>query len=88
MNMQDKKKRFQTAIAKIIKKYRENKAKISITKASDQIALTKSVWSSVEAGNRDPQLSTIWRMAESLNIPLSVIITDLEEELGKDFFLE
>ena len=86
--MQDKKKRFQTAIAKIIKKYRENKAKISITKASDQIALTKSVWSSVEAGNRDPQLSTIWRMAESLNIPLSVIITDLEEELGKDFFLE
>ena len=76
------------AIAKIVKNYRESKAKISITKASDQIALTKSVWSSVEAGNRDPQLSTIWRMSESLNVPLSTIILALEKELGKDFFLE
>ena len=85
--MQDKKKKFQMVLANIVKKYREDKH-LSITKASDQIALTKSIWSSIESGNRDPQLTTIWRMAESLNLPLSVMIKDLEIELSTDYFLE
>ena len=85
--MQDKKLKFQNALAKIIKKYREN-LQLSMTKTSDEIGLTKSIWSNVEAGNRDPQLSTIWRMAEALNIPLSKIILELENELGEDYFLE
>ena len=59
-----------------------------MTKTSDEIGLTKSIWSNVEAGRRDPQLTTIWRMAEALNVPLSQIITELETTLGKDFFLE
>lgn len=85
--MQDKKLKFQNALAKIIKKYREN-SHLSMTKTSDEIGLTKSIWSNVEAGRRDPQLTTIWRMAEALNVPLSQIITELETTLGKDFFLE
>ncbi|MBR6722667.1 helix-turn-helix transcriptional regulator [bacterium] len=85
--MQDKKLKFQNALAKIIKKYREN-LQLSMTKTSDEIGLTKSIWSNVEAGRRDPQLTTIWRMAEALNVPLSQIITELETTLGKDFFLE
>lgn len=85
--MQDKKLKFQNALAKIIKKYREN-LRLSMTKTSDEIGLTKSIWSNVEAGRRDPQLTTIWRMAEALNIPLSQIIAELETTLGKDFFLE
>ncbi|MBO5385942.1 helix-turn-helix transcriptional regulator [bacterium] len=59
-----------------------------MSKTSDEIGLTKSIWSNVEAGNRDPQLTTIWRMAEALNIPLSKIIIELEKELGEDYFLE
>lgn len=85
--MQGKKLKFQNALAKIIKKYREN-LQLSMTKTSDEIGLTKSIWSNVEAGRRDPQLTTIWRMAEALNVPLSQIITELETTLGKDFFLE
>ena len=85
--MQGKKLKFQNALAKIIKKYREN-SHLSMTKTSDEIGLTKSIWSNVEAGRRDPQLTTIWRMAEALNVPLSQIITELETTLGKDFFLE
>ena len=85
--MQDKKLKFQNALAKIIKKYREN-SHLSMTKTSDEIGLTKSIWSNVEAGRRDPQLTTIWRMAEALNVPLSQIIAELETTLGKDFFLE
>ena len=85
--MQDKKLKFQNALAKIIKKYREN-LQLSMTKTSDEIGLTKSIWSNVEAGRRDPQLTTIWRMAEALNVPLSQIIIELETVLGKDYFLE
>ena len=85
--MQDKKLKFQNSLAKIIKKHRQN-LQLSMTKTSDEIGLTKSIWSNVEAGNRDPQLSTIWRMAEALNIPLSKIILELENELGEDYFLE
>ena len=85
--MQGKKLKFQNALAKIIKKYREN-SHLSMTKTSDEIGLTKSIWSNVEAGRRDPQLTTIWRMAEALNVPLSQIIAELETTLGKDFFLE
>ena len=86
--MQEKKEKFQKLLAETLKNYRENVAKISISKASDQIALTKSVWSNVEAGSRDPQLTTIWRMAESLNVPLSVIIKKIEDKLGSDYFLD
>lgn len=85
--MQDKRLKFQKALAKIIKKHRQN-LQLSMTKTSDEIGLTKSIWSNVEAGNRDPQLTTIWRMAEALNIPLSKIIIELEKELGEDYFLE
>ncbi len=85
--MQDKKLKFQNSLAKIIKKHRQS-LQLSMTKTSDEIGLTKSIWSNVEAGNRDPQLSTIWRMAEALNIPLSKIILELENELGEDYFLE
>ena len=85
--MQDKKLKFQNSLAKIIKKHRTD-LKLSITKCSDEIGLTKSIWSNIEAGNRDPQLSTIWRVAEALNIQLSQIILELENDLGKDYFLE
>lgn len=86
-NMQEKRLKLQNALAKIIKSHRQE-LQLSMTKSSHKINLTKSIWSELEAGNRDPQLSTIWRMAEALNIPLSKIIIELEQELGKNFFLK
>lgn len=47
--------------------------------------MTKSMWADLEKGIKDPQLSTIFRIAEALNIKCSDIITLLEEQLGKDF---
>lgn len=85
--MHNKKLKFQNALAKIIKSHRQE-LHLSMTESSRKIKLTKSIWSNLEAGDRDPQLSTIWRMAEALNIPLSQIIIELEQELGKDFFLK
>ncbi len=82
-----RKEKFQKILAKIIYKDRIITGK-SISKISNEIDLTKSVWSEIEAGNRDPQLSTIWRIAEGLDIPPSQILLDMEKEIGPDFFIE
>ena len=87
ISMQNRKLEFQKILAKIVKKHRLKSGK-SIIKISNEIDLTKSVWSEVELANRDPQLSTVWRMAEGLNIPLSKIVSEMEICTGRDFFLE
>ena len=49
----------------------------------------KSIWSEVEKGNKDIQLTTLWRISEGLNIKPSELIKEIENMLGKDFsFLE
>ena len=47
----------------------------------------KSMWADLEKAIKDPQLSTLWRISEGLNVPLSSIIIELEKNLGKDFSL-
>ena len=45
------------------------------------------MWADLEKAIKDPQLSTLWRVSEALDIPLSVIVIELEKALGKDFTL-
>ncbi len=85
--MQDKKAKFLKVLAAVVKKYRE-KSKVSINQAAHEIDLSKSIWSVIEQGNRDPQLTTLWKISEVLNIPLSQIIIEMEKELKSDYFLE
>ncbi len=85
--MQDKKDKFLFVLAHIVKKHRE-RANLSINQASHEIDLSKSIWSVIEQGKRDPQLSTLWKISEVMNIPLSLLIKDMEIELGQDFFIE
>jgi len=80
------KKIFQKVLAEIIKEQRENQGK-SITLISAEIGMTKSMWRDLEREIKDPQLTTIWRIAEALDIPLSTIILELEKRLGKEFLL-
>ena len=87
INMQDKKLYFRKVLAKVVRDYRLKSGK-SISKISNEIDLTKSVWHEIELANRDPQLSTIWRIAEGLNMPLSKIIIEMEKDVAKDYFLE
>lgn len=77
---------LQNKISEIIKRYRISKKK-SISLISDEINMTKSMWADLEKSIKDPQLSTLWRIAEGLDIPLSRIIIELEEALGQDFSL-
>ena len=73
-------------LAKLVKTKRQNLNK-SITLLSDEIEMTKSMWADLEKGKKDPQLSTIWRICQGLEIPLSDFIKELEIELGKGFSL-
>ncbi len=80
------KKLMQQILSGIIKRYRQDRNK-SISLISDEIGMTKSMWADLEKAIKDPQLSTLWRVSEALDIPLSVIVIELEKALGKDFTL-
>lgn len=82
----DNKSKLQKAISEIIKPHRLEQNK-SISLVSNEIGMTKSMWADLEKSIKDPQLSTLWRIAEGLEIPLSTIIKELEKNLGKDFSL-
>lgn len=80
--------KLQQALAKIVKELRLKQNK-SISLSSAEIGITKSIWADLEKGIKDPQLSTLWRIAEGLEIPTSQLINLLEKELGNNFtFLE
>lgn len=83
--MQVLKKEFQKAIANVVKNLRKK----SITKSADEIGMGKSLWADLENGIKDPQLSTLWRIAEGLDIKPHILIELIEKELGENFsFLE
>ena len=83
--MQELKNELQKAIATVVKRHRTK----SITKSSDEIGMGKSLWADLENGIKDPQLSTLWRIAEGLDIKLHQLIKEVEDELGDKFsFLE
>lgn len=86
--MQESKIILQKTIAEIIKEYRL-KEKKSISLISNEINLSKSIWSQVEKGVKDIQISTLWRICEALEIPLSAFILEIEKRTkGKINFLE
>lgn len=80
------KKKLIDSISQIVKSKRLDREK-SISYISDEVGMTKSMWADLEKGKKDPQLSTIWRISQGLEIPLSVLIKELEDYLGKDFSL-
>lgn len=84
--MQDvnNKEKYKKILGKIIKIKREKMHK-SISLISDEIDMTKSMWADLEKGIKDPQLSTVMRVAEALDIKTSLIIQELENELGGNF---
>ena len=86
--MQESKIILQKTIAEIIKEYRL-KEKKSISLISNEINLSKSIWSQVEKGVKDIQISTLWIICEALEIPLSTLILEIEKRTkGKINFLE
>ena len=83
-NYTTSKKNLQLTLAQIVKEHRKNK---SISKISAEIMMTKSMWTDLEKGIKDPQLSTLWRVAEALDMNLGDLIKEVREKLGDDFTL-
>ncbi len=81
-----KKQILQTALAEVVKDARVNQKK-SISLIANEIGMTKSMWADLEKEIKDPQISTLWRMAEGLNITLSELVKRLEIKLGNRFTL-
>lgn len=81
---QNQKLALQKALAEIIKEHRVMQNK-SISLICNETDMTKSLWADLEHAIKDPQLTTLWRISEALEIPLSQIIKELEYSLGKDF---
>lgn len=83
--MQELKKEMQLAIASIVKQHRKK----SITKSADEIGMGKSMWADLENGIKDPQFSTLWRIAEGLDIKPHLLVKEIEDYLGSNFsFIE
>ena len=86
--MQGNKEHLQQVLSNIVAKYRKVQNK-SISSISNEIGISKSIWSDLEKGIKDPQLSTLWKVAEGLNIPLSKLIAEIEYQLPNNFsFIE
>ncbi len=84
--MQEHKDKLLKTLAKVVKKHRADK---SISQLTNEIALSKSIWSELEKGHKDIQLTTFWRIAESFDIKPSALLKDIENELDSNFsFLE
>ncbi len=83
--MQERKLELQKAIAQVIKRNR----KYSISRSCLEIDMSKSLWSVLEKGEKDINLSTFWRIAEGFDIKPSEMMAEIEKELGNEFsFLE
>lgn len=82
----ENKTKLQKCLSKSVKEKRLNLNK-SISLLSAEVGMTKSMWADLEKGRKDPQLSTIWRISQGLDIPLSVLIKEIEDNLGNDFTL-
>lgn len=75
------------ALGEIIKKHRDAKNK-TIYGISAEVAMSKSTWRDVEQGScKDIKLSTLWKIAEGLEITPANLLDELSERLGSDFTL-
>ncbi len=75
---------FQKELAKLVKE-RRLELKKSISLISAEIGMTKSMWADLEKGIKDPQLSTLWRVCEGLEIEPSEILKELKTKLDMNF---
>ena len=85
-DLEKSKQLLKNALAEVVKKHRKEQKK-SISKISAEIMMTKSMWQTLEKGKKDPQYSTIWRVAQALNMTIEELSKEVAELLGEDFSL-
>lgn len=82
MQAENKEKRhlLLQALAKTVKDLRIKTGK-SISLISNELNVSKSIWSDVGLGKSDMQFSTFWRIAEALEIPPDELVKKVKQNL-------
>ena len=81
------KERLILSLGKIIKKHRLEQKK-TMYKISAECSIHKSSWRLIEQGLvKDIKLTTIWKIAEGLDISPEILICELVKDMGEDFSL-
>lgn len=85
----EKRKKMMKALGEIIKFHRlASKKNNSIYKVSAESFISKSTWREAELGIcKDINLTTLWRIADGLELSASDLLLELSEKLGDDFTL-
>lgn len=61
----------------------------SISLISNELNVSKSIWSDVEMGKSDLQVTTFWRISEALNIEPEKLIALIHQNIEEEFsFIE
>ena len=80
----DKKKIILQALAKTMKELRGNQSQFMLASEND---ISISIISSAERGLKDPQLATLFKLAEAYDIELDSFISKIIKNLPNNFFL-
>jgi len=75
------------ALGEIIREIRRGKREESLNLFAYSYDLNPSNLSRIENGQIEPKVTTLWKIAEALDIPLSELIRNLENKLGDGFSL-
>ena len=78
MQQEDKKKLIREAAGKVLKRLKGDK---SLYLLAMEYEISTSLLNSLERGIKDPQLTTVFKIAEALNIKASEFVKMIEEEL-------
>lgn len=85
--MQEKSTKLIKTLGEIIMRHRLLTGK-SIYKISAESSVTKATWRRIELGfHKDVNLTSLWKIAEGLEISPEVLIKELKENLGANFSL-
>ena len=80
----DKKQLIKDALAKLLIELRGKKSQFIFASEND---ISVSIINNIEHGKKDPQLTTIFKLAEAFNMPCDKFIKLLIKYLPKDFSL-
>lgn len=90
MQAENKEKRLEIlkAVGKTVKELRLKTGK-SISLISNELNVSKSIWSDVEMGKSDLQFTTFWRISEALNLEPEKLLALIRQNIEKDInFIE
>ncbi len=84
MKQDDKKQLILNALAEICRKLRNGKSQFM---HASENGISSSIISTIERGLKDPQLTTLFKLAESYDMKASEMLKMIEDVLPKNFQL-